>query len=442
MITLVQELQKRFHNFIQHHQLIQEGEKTLLAVSGGLDSMVMASLFCKSPYEIAIAHCNFGLRGVDSDQDEALVSRWAADNGVSCFTKKITLKKSNIQLEARDKRYLWFAELCRKHNFKKIATAHHINDSLETTLFNLVRGTGIKGLLGISSANETKIRPLLSFTKADLQTYAKKNEIPWREDASNAKLDYDRNKLRLEVIPKLKELNGSLEKTYLLTKERMDLLSELVQVKARNILQHYFNKKEGELSLIWMKEGYDLLLLSEILSEYGFNYVTAKEIYEAINQPGKIFLAEKWKVIMDRGRLYIRPIEKNTLELLIDADGKYAIGKYQFIVQTQDLKTCNWTTGERNEKQAYLDFSKIRFPIKIRKWNQGDVFRPLGMVGRKKISDLLIDLKMPLAKKDDILVIESAGKIAWVAGVRISEDFKVLEGCEKVWSIKFSQNKT
>lgn len=438
MIKHLHELQKQFHKFIQLNHLIKEGEKVLLAVSGGLDSMVMLELFHHSSYQFAVAHCNFGLREEESDSDEDFVTQWTKERGVECFVKKVNIEGNSIQLEAREKRYKWFDELCVEKGFSRIATAHHLNDSLETTLLNLSRGTGIKGLAGIPVQNDKIIRPLLFASRDEISVFAIDHNIQWREDASNAKVEYDRNKVRLEVIPKISELNNSLENTFKYTKERLDLTSDLVKNYSISILEQHFDKNENELHLGWVHQNFHVLILNEILSRYGFNYVSVKGVYEAIGKSGKVFESDAWKVVMDRESLFIRKRQAQDIgEVVIASEGVFEFGNEKLRVEILAIETgeSNWKGG--NEHIGVFDRSKLTFPLKLRKWEQGDIFQPLGMKGRKKVSDLLVDLKIPLAKKEKILVLESEGEIVWVVGYRISDNFKVVGDAKEVVRISF-----
>ncbi len=432
------ELQKQFQNFIERHQLVKSGERILLAVSGGLDSMVMLELFHHSNYEIAVAHCNFGLRGEASDKDEAFVEQWTQERGIDCYVKQIVLNGKSIQVEAREERYKWFRELCTEKGFLKIATAHHLNDSLETTLLNLVRGTGIKGLSGIPVINEQIIRPLLFASRDEIHSYAMNKGLKWREDASNMKTDYDRNKIRLEVIPKLKEVNASLEYTFKNSDERLNLLSDLLQKQVAEVIQEYFDELEGQLGLKWIQEETDLLILYEILSVYGFNYVTVKEIWGARGSSGKVFEAKDWKVLMDRDSLFIQRNEQEEFkEVLIQDEAVYQVAEKELGVTILDNVVFEEFISD-DAHEAILDYDKLEFPLKVRKWRQGDTFQPMGMKGTKKVSDLLIDEKVPIAKKEKVWILESNDEIAWVVGYRISEKFKVSGSSKKVVCLKLS----
>ncbi|MDE0471560.1 MAG: tRNA lysidine(34) synthetase TilS, partial [Ekhidna sp.] len=338
--------------------------------------------------------------------------------------KKIKIEGGSIQLEARERRYAWFKELKDKNGYSKVATAHHLDDSLETTLFNLTRGTGIKGLKGIAPRSDDIIRPILFSTKKQLIEYAQKRRLKWREDQSNLSTDYNRNKIRLNVIPKLKEINPSLLNTYRDTQGRMQLLSEMVLRRVEEVKQAFFDRPSGELKLNWIQGQSDVIVLLEFLAAYGFNYKTVKEIFEARNKPGKVFPEEDYTVMMDRNSLFIRrnKTEDQSREFIIKSEGTYRFAGRDFVVEGTNLSDKSLNQGNN---VALLEKSQVSFPMKIRRWERGDVFIPFGMKGRKKISDFLIDEKVPTALKEEILVLEIGGQIAWLVGYRISEKFSV-----------------
>lgn len=434
----MQSLQKQFHDFIQAHHLVKKGEKVLLAVSGGLDSIVMANLFLSEKIPFAIAHCNYGLRGDESDEDEAFVLDWADKNDVNCYVKAFDIVGST-QLEARNVRYEWFRELVSEHGFDKIATAHHLNDSLETLLINLSRGTGIKGIAGISVKNVDVIRPLLFAEKQRLYDYAMDHELDWREDSSNAKTDYDRNLLRHDVVPELLKLNPSLFKTFGLTVERLTYASDIVNSRVEEIKSQFLIKKgkSYQLDLGWIDTGSDELILSEILVPFGVNYTTSKEIFVARGKSGRSFPTEDWLITMDRNMLFIdaqEPLEP--VDLIASSIGEYELESAKIMIEKVAGKEVVF--GE--SKTSYFDSRTLKFPLRIRSWKEGDRFQPLGMQGEKKISDFLIDEKVPLALKNRIMVIESEERIAWVVGMRISEAFKVETDAEEVIKITLSDD--
>jgi tRNA(Ile)-lysidine synthase len=433
----VHSLQKRFQDYIHSNHLLEKGEKVLLAVSGGLDSMVMAQLFVEEGIEISLAHCNFGLRGDESDGDEAFVMRWADSHQINCFVKSFDLAGGSTQLEARNVRYQWFDELLKEHKLGKIATAHHLNDSLETVLINLSRGTGIKGLTGISIQNDHIVRPLLFATKEELHTYAMDVGLKWREDSSNQKMDYDRNLIRHEVVPELMKLNPSLLRTFRLTSERIDHASTIVSLKVKEISNQYLIEESGgwRLDLDWVSNGSDELVLAELLSPFGVNYVTAKEIFAVRGKSGKSFPVDNWLITMDRSTIFI---DSNKLlefqELVIDAVGSYELGENCFEISKIEKEDVEFSSNN----VAFFDAKTLDFPLKVRPWVEGDKFQPMGMKGNKKVSDFLIDEKIPVSKKKKVLVLESNRNIAWVIGHRIGDPFKITDHSKAVLKITFN----
>ncbi len=430
-------LQKQFHDFIKKQELLNEDDLVLLAVSGGLDSMVMADLFLKSNWRFEVAHCNFNLRGKESDGDEEFVQAWAKENGIQLNVKNFKLGKGSTQINARNARYEWFHELLIEKKLNKVSTAHHLNDSFETSLINLVRGTGVKGLVGMRTQNEKVIRPMLFASKDQLEEYAKENALKWREDSSNQKVDYERNFLRLEVIPKLLELNPSLIHTYQSTSERLEMAAEMIsshvmEVKAKHIL---VNGSTTELTLDWVETNTDLLILSEILSEYGFSYAISKQIFESLGKPGKQFFTNNLVLSIDRNSLFIKPQEVDAGDLLrIESEGDFHFHETKFRVAFIDKSELNFAG---NTEIAFLDADLIHFPLKVRKWRKGDRFTPLGMNDSKKVSDYLIDKKVPLALKDDVLVVQSGDQIAWLVGHQIADGFKISEATRNVLCVSF-----
>ena len=430
-------LQKQFHDFINTHQMTGKNEKVLLAVSGGLDSMAMCNLFLKAKIAFAIAHCNFRLRGDESDGDEAFVMEWAHHHDINCFVKSFDLGEGSIQLEARKARYEWFQELVVEHGFDKVATAHHLNDSLETLLINLSRGTGFKGITGVPVISENVIRPLLFASKRELTAYAIEEKIEWREDSSNEKDTYDRNHVRHHIVPELEKLNASLLKSFSSTNERLRYGAQIISEKVNEMrAKHLFEEKAGgfRLSLGWMKAAADLVILAEILSDFGVNYATSKEIHSSLGKSGKSFPAGEWFITMDRDSLFIDGEESPSIEIRVNEIGTYAMGISRLTFKFTEKESIVFGSDD----EAFFDYGRLKFPLTIRTWREGDRFQPLGMKQSKKVSDLLIDLKIPLAKKKQIYVLECDREIAWVIGYRISEKFKISDGTQKV--LKVSKN--
>jgi tRNA(Ile)-lysidine synthase len=433
----------QFLQFVKKHALINNGEKLLLAVSGGLDSMVLLNLCKLANYNVTVAHCNFQLRGQASDGDAAFVKKISADLGFQYFDKRFDTKLYAIsegistQMAARNLRYQWFNELIKVHKLDKIVIAHHLNDNLETVLLNLVRGTSISGLRGMKSKMGNVIRPLLDFERSDIEAYAKSEGIEWREDSSNASDDYKRNFLRHQVVPKLSELNPSLLETFKNTIEknaevesvfhnRIEWLKSILKIKGSFAEIDKEDLKSNQVGVFQ---------LSEILKEFGFNYEQSKEILEVIEgMPGKQFLTSTHQLVIDRTSLVIAPLSSNAFEQfqIIDGQTLFSLSGSEYLIE----RLTDSHSLQRNAAIAELDYSKLRFPLVIRAYSEGDYFYPLGMKGKKKLSDFMIDEKIPLNLKQDIRVVVSNNEIVWIVGRRIDDRFKVTAKTKQVLRIK------
>ena len=441
-------LTKQFLLFMKNHQLLNYRSTYLLAVSGGLDSMVMAHLFKEATIKMAIAHCNYGLRGKDSDLDEMFVEKWSKDNHITYFVKQtqLNLDGESIQLAARKIRYTWFNELKKKYGYYKIVTAHHLNDSFETTLINLIRGTGVKGLGGIPISSKHVIRPLIFATKDQLLDYATTNNIEWRKDTTNEKNDYVRNCIRHKIIPELSKLNTSLLSTFKRTSERLKLTSRLLEEMTQKTIKKYIKKNDNHLliDIRWVTTPVDELLFSEILSAYGYNYNQTKKIIGAIGKSGKQFITNEWIGMMDRTVFYLLPNKiSKTYHFQIGEEGNYHLLDKTIIVSKH--KNSNIKVDFKNSSVAYIDADILSFPLTIRHWKKGDAFRPLGMKGRKKISDFLVDEKIPLALKSNILILtnekNNKEEVVWVINHRISDQYKLTTLTKNVIKIEFFNKK-
>jgi len=435
---------ERIRTFIQKKGLIDRSEKVLVAVSGGVDSMVLIHLLKELGYQVSVAHMNFNLRGEASDADESFVKEWCSANAVTCFTHKVDTKGAaaragiSIQMAARNLRYAWFEELCEAKGFHKIATAHHLNDSFETLLLNLTKGTGIKGLLGIPTQNRKVIRPLIEGSKEDILAYAKKNRIVWIEDASNSQMKYQRNLIRHEVIPMLQKINPSLLDTYRSTRDRMSGVNQLVV----QMVQEIGNKNlvgEERLNMTWFdgSSGHKVIL-AELLRQFGVTYSLACEIGQA-HMSGKVFLTNSHEILFDRNQLVFNEIDSQGLSSIEiqKTEGTYTWGNWKITLEVIPREAVEI----KNEQVAYFDIEKIIFPLQIGPFKRGDWFIPLGMKGRKKVSDFMIDEKISLHRKERIPIFETSGIVMWVGGCRIDDRFKIGEGSEKVLRIELIESK-
>ena len=431
---------KEFLAVIRKRKLFTPTDKLLLAVSGGIDSMVLLDLLVKGTCNIAVAHCNFTLRGTESNEDEKFVKDTCEKLKLGCFTKTFDTKKYatdnsiSTQMAARELRYKWFEKLISEHSFDYLITAHHLNDSLETSLFNFTKGTGIAGLRGILVKKGKLVRPLLDFSKSAVVQYAEENNIKWHEDVSNSSTVYKRNLIRKEVVPILKKINPSLESSFLLTSKRLRSLETLLEKETRKFKDSF--KYERDHIFIDKVDFHDQewVVLEKTLTEYGFNYDHLQNTLDILNDDvlsGKQFESDTHFLNIDRECVIISSKLENDHQILeLDEEKGGKLNDHTI--------TCKITVDvsySKNPKIAKLDFDLLKFPLRLRYWEEGDKFQPLGMSGKKKLSDFMIDAKIPLNLKKRIMVLLSENKIVWVVGHRIDERFKISSNTNKAYSL-------
>ncbi|HEX8561627.1 MAG TPA: tRNA lysidine(34) synthetase TilS [Flavobacterium sp.] len=402
----------------------------LLAASGGMDSMVLLDALKKFGYTISIAHCNFQLRGAESFADQKFVEKYALEHNIPIYTTIFDTEgfaadyKLSTQVAARELRYNWFYELTEEHGFDFILTAHHADDNLETFLINLSRGTGIGGLTGIPHHNDKIVRPLMPFTRSEIELYAKENGVEWREDSSNASEKYLRNKIRHELVPVLKELNPEFLTTFQKTQDYLRQTQSMADDAAIMVYQQVAQSANDEIH-------YNLKQLKKLpnyrsylyhwLREFGFT--AWNDVYDLCeNSSGKQVFAPQYKLLKNRGFLILSPLPENS------PDFEYFITEQQhevdFPVKLSLTKAD--ALSDASNKIIFADADKLRFPLQLRKWREGDVFFPLGMGGKsKKISKLFKDEKLSLNEKERVWLLCSDNKIVWVTGIRADERFKV-----------------
>lgn len=465
-------MKEKFTHFIQKNQLFTHENKLIVAVSGGMDSMLLLHLLEVAEYDYSIAHCNFGLRGEESDADEKFVRAYAAQKGKHYHIKKFdtegyaTKKKKSIQEAARELRYTWFESLRQKFDYNWIITAHHASDSVETMLFNFARGSGLKGLKGISPVNGFVVRPLLFAVKDEITSYVNNEGILYREDSSNQSLKYSRNFIRHQLIPLFQHINPDFEKT------AIDNINYLAQ--ARVLIDFFIYKIKEEVihiidnQIIINKsklEAYPSVstILFEILSEYGFNNTQVEQILtenDRVTKVGSKFFSLSHVLLIDRTSYIIQPIQnkkkikkENTPTTLtqkdildgvvilgIDADMKevqFNNSKMQLkVVDLQDL------TLSKEKKTAQLDVDALSFPLRLRHWKKGDIYKPLGMKGKsQKLSDFFNQNKISSFDKEKIWILETAqGEICWIVGHRIDDRFKIKESTTRCLRLELSHN--
>ena len=425
---------------------IRFDQKILIAVSGGVDSMVLFDLMEKSKYLYGVAHVNFSLRGEESDADEALVKRIAEERKVDFYSKSVDTsgfaKKNgvSIQMAARSLRYNYFKDITEKFQYDTVTTAHHLEDDFETFLLNVNRGTGVKGLAGIRSTTE-KFRPLLSFTKTEIREYAAENSVEFREDKSNKSTKYDRNWFRHEIIEPWRKRNPSLLKTMRQNlhhlKETFDILDEFIIQQSKGLTEEL---KGGFIKLTTI-ENLDRkqFYLYHVLAPLGFNAVQVSNLLLCIkkNQVGKVFFGNDCSILVDRERLDIiqgRKAEQEDVVYLVENNTTLITDPIR--IELQRLLKEEFKPGMTSKNEEIIDRGKLVYPLRIRKWQAGDKMQPLGMVGKKKISDMLVDLKISRAQKDETYVLLSDDKIVWLIGHRLDERFKVTDVSNKLLQLK------
>ena len=412
----------------------------ILAVSGGIDSVVMAYLFKVSTRPFSIAHCNFQLRGQESDKDEDFVKSLAEKLGVEIFIKRFETSNyaiergMSIQMAARELRYEWFEFLARD-NQAKLATAHHANDVAETMLFNLAKGTGIAGIHGIAESDGFVIRPMLWAKKYEFEAYADEHKIDWREDQSNESEKYMRNIIRLKVIPELERVNPSFVDASLRTTSRLKASEDFIHfaIEQLGLVEERDNDIYIKVEELKGLPGLESVLY-QLIKHYGFNYDQAKSIEKSLGNSGAIFNTNEWTLNIDRDHLIISRQKDNRIEILIDREAENI--KLESGNLNIDLYSSDDFTFNKNPEVAALDYDKLTFPLLLRNWRQGDFFVPLGMRGNKKISDFLIDLKISVTNKSKILVLLSEDEIVWVVGLRINEHYKITSQTKNIYQIK------
>ncbi len=441
----------RFIEYIRQHKLLKDNQRVLLAVSGGVDSMVMTELFNQSPFPFGIAHCNFQLRGGDADQDQQFVEETAKRLGIPFFSKtfdtKAEARKSgdSIQMAARRLRYEWMESIRAENGYDVIATAHHLDDAIETLLINITRGSGISGLKSIPRKTGHIIRPLLFATRDEIYTLCREKEIAFREDLSNRETKYVRNKIRHNVLPALKELNPSIKGTMESFFERMEATEAIHGMMIGQQKQTCTRQEGNELRLNIEKIRalpHPHVFLYEFIKAYGFSGEMCQAmICREELQPGRRFYSDTHVALIDREEIIIYPSEKG------HTPGTWYVNDPEGKIETGD-RVFHLVSGSMAEEPALpsgpdalmADMDRLSFPLILRPWKEGDNLTPLGMKGRKKVSNLLTDIKMPLHKKKQTLVLTTArGEIIWVVGVRADERFKITPETERYLYLWFEE---
>lgn len=446
---------KNFTNHIENQLPFLKEARLLIAISGGLDSVLLTHLCHELKLDITLAHCNFNLRGAESDGDEAFVLELADNLDLEVFIERFSTEefakdqKLSTQMAARDLRYNWFSELAESLHFDYIVTAHHADDNLETFLINLTRGTGLSGLTGIPEINDNIVRPLLPFSREALETYANDTNLKWREDSSNASDTYLRNKLRHHVIPVLKETNANLLQNFKTTlghlKDTSDIVEESLRAVAKRAIIDIDEHKMVLDVLPFIKANNPKAYLYEMFKDYGFTaWDDMVDLLEA--QSGKQILSDKYRLVKDRAHLILT--HRNTQEDEEHTERSRSALKDTFIIHTLEHKiqtpagTLSFDEVDAvvgNQSHViFVDKYKLKFPLSLRQWQEGDVFYPLGMKGKKKLSKYFKDEKLSLVDKEHVWLLISEEKMVWVVDRRADERFKVTESTTHILKITLS----
>ncbi len=432
---------QEFKNHIANDLSFLLGNKLLIACSGGVDSIVLTRLCRLLNLEFGIAHCNFNLRGSESDDDEQFVKDFADQVKAPFFVKHFDTQKYtkdhgvSIQMAARELRYTWFREIANEYQYDYILTAHHADDNLETFLINLSRGTGIEGLTGIPEINEIFVRPLLPFSRDQIIEFAKESKVEWREDSSNSSVKYLRNKLRHDVIPDLKSVNPQFLQNFGASLEYLKQGNDFIKGQIFLIKKGLFEYTEGDIIKIPINRlreyGNPRTCLYFLLKEYGFKaWDDIEKVVTA--QSGKQIYSETYRLVKDRDYLLLSPIIEGF------SDRSYKIPEEENMIMipsgTLKFKIVEEMT-DVDLKTIFVDKEKLKYPLTVRKWKEGDYFYPLGMKGKKKLSKYFKDEKLSLLAKERVWLLCSGKEIIWIINYRADNRFKIIPQTKQILKI-------
>lgn len=438
---------EQFREYIESNHLIAKGNRVLIALSGGVDSMVLAELLRRCGYNIAFAHCNFRLRGAESDGDEQFVREYAQRVGVKLFVKQfdthqyVADNKVSVEMAARELRYAWFNDLINANQslnssgasnisdgwqnlrFDKLALAHHADDQIETFFINLLRGSGIKGLKAMQPCNGMYIRPLLWASREQIKKFAIENGIQWREDSTNQDTIFLRNKIRHNLMPVYDGIKSDAREKILQSVECLASENQLYRELLKDKLSA-IETVDGVLHSV-EKRHFGLQLLFEWIRGFGFSYSQCESIYASLDgEPGREFYSNEYQLVVEKETVELFPIDIEKL-----AGKELSFSEFE-ISPSFKLQTSN-------PDVAQLDFDKIKLPLKMRSWQQGDRFRPLGMRGSKLVSDFFNDLNFTAYRKKTAQILTDADdNIVWIVGYRIDDRYKITEKTKTIYQIE------
>ncbi|MFW5974622.1 MAG: tRNA lysidine(34) synthetase TilS [Bacteroidota bacterium] len=442
---------EQFREFIDENAILPAKDKVVLAVSGGVDSVVMTHLFHENKIPCIIAHCNFQLRGQASDSDEVFVRNLSSQYGYEVRIRRFNVNQEteqnsqSIQMAARDLRFKWFDELLEEPGLEVVATGHHFDDQIETFFINLLRGAGVSGLRGMLARQGKVIHPLLFATREQIIAYARERGLSYREDQSNKTLKYQRNQIRHNLLPELEKIAPHYRKSFRNTFRYLHhdeiMLKSLVSKTMTEITQHkgeilYIDK--SQLLHIPDKE----LIIPYWLRQFGFHEDIASKLLQALpGIPGKQFFSGSYRITLDRDYLILEPYDETRDNRVFDILPETSFITVPFGMKLIRQPKKNRIVFTTSSDIAWLDYDKLKFPLKLRKWRHGDIFMPLGMTGMKKVSDFFTDNKLSIPEKENIwLLCSGNGDLVWIVGHRIDHRYRITDKTTEILKIELLDN--
>lgn len=428
--------------FIEKEKLILPGEKIIVGLSGGMDSMALLDVLTLLGYQCVGAHCNFHLRGEESDRDACFVKKWCKDIDIPFTSVDFDTypyaadRKISIEMAARELRYTWFEIIRKQYGAHVVAVAHHKDDSVETVLLNLVRGTGIRGLTGISPRNGNIVRPLLCVTRDEIECYISDRHLPNVFDSTNKDDAFIRNALRIHVIPMLETLNPSVRDAVFRTSQHLSEVKKIYEVSMEKEKQMVF--LDGKIDIQALRKTISpSSVMFEILTPFGFHPAVIEDAFQSLDAtPGKVFYSDQYRLIRDRDFFLLDTVSTGN-----DARETYVIEKQPKTILLPihlNISIEKSPVGiVKKRERLYADADKLSFPLELRKWQAGDWFIPFGMTGRKKLSDYFTDRKFSLKDKENAWVLAIGSEILWIVGERSNERYKVTEKTIHVFMAEF-----
>lgn len=433
---------EKVRSYIKENRLLKPDDRVIVGLSGGMDSMTLIDVLLSLGYNCMAVHCNFHLRGEESERDAAFVEQWCESAKVGLVSvdfdtyRYAAEHKISIEMAARELRYKWFEDIRKEHHADAIAVAHHRDDLAETVLLNLIRGTGIRGLSGISPKNNSIVRPLLGVSRDEIEAYVDERKLPFIFDSSNSDDAFVRNFLRLNVIPLLEKINPSVKNSIYRTAQHVGEARKIYDFYVENQKKAIFTDNRIDIDKLKTTLS-PATMLFEILSPFGFNASVIEDICQCLDSiPGKVFYSNDYRLIKDRKDLILDKISDENF-----SQREYAIDKVSQEITDPIRLKISFLSGNitinKDARFLYADADKLSFPLTLRKWQPGDWFIPFGMKGRKKLSDFFTDRKFSLPDKENAWVLTSDEDIVWVVGERSDDRFKITESTENVLVMEF-----